>query len=258
MRRTTQLALPLGQTMTDQTKTAHPVPKAAKGNGRDRLFVPLSSEPYAWFESGTKTWELRKAERQFTEKHLRPGRDVELRRGYSDPRNSLWGRISDVKRAKSVEQFFQSVPYRQVIPKAENRSEAISIAKRILNIEQSTNKDVIGFRVDLDSHMRIPLKNEFLPLVKSGFKTTTIRVGLRNLPLGPAAIVCGTEQIPIFIKNVSHKNVSDLDEHDAHADGFSSKPHLFNAMHSIYPNLAENDIVTIIEFDLLCAFDNDK
>ena len=58
----------------------------------DRLFVPLAERPYRWFESGLKTWELRTMGRRFNARHIRIGRVVELRRGYSTP-DSLWGTV---------------------------------------------------------------------------------------------------------------------------------------------------------------------
>lgn len=34
----------------------------------NRLFLPLNSDPYDWFISGNKTWELRKRKGNYTEK----------------------------------------------------------------------------------------------------------------------------------------------------------------------------------------------
>jgi len=152
MRRSTQLDLPLGTSMKERAKTTEraSTKTGSERNGPDRVFVPLSAEPYSWFESGKKTWELRKAQRQFTETHLRTGRYVELRRGYSDARTALWGQISDVIRARSVEEFFLTVPHSAVIPAARSVQEAIQIAKEILNLGSQSNMDVIGFEVDLD------------------------------------------------------------------------------------------------------------
>lgn len=56
----------------------------------DRLFVPLNKEPFEDFKSKGKTYELRSYGRNFTEKFVYKGRDVELRKGYSG--ESLWGR----------------------------------------------------------------------------------------------------------------------------------------------------------------------
>ena len=99
---------------------------------RDRVFVPLAKGPFRWFASGHKRWELRRRGRQYTQKHLIPGRRVELRRGYSDKNAALWGRITDVCEADSLSQFFDVVDFREVIPEATTRAEAIKTAGEIL------------------------------------------------------------------------------------------------------------------------------
>lgn len=61
----------------------------------DRLFVPLNTEPYRWYEAGDKDIELRGVDARFNPDTVRSGRRVELRRGYSTD-DSLWGEIGDV------------------------------------------------------------------------------------------------------------------------------------------------------------------
>lgn len=69
--------------------------------GVDRLFVPLTAEAFGWWCSGKKRWEVRVDRPRWSEKHLRAGRLVELRRGYSGP--ALWGHLTGyVHRAVSV------------------------------------------------------------------------------------------------------------------------------------------------------------
>jgi hypothetical protein len=118
--------------------------------GFDRIFVALSREPYAWFESGEKVWELRKYGRQFTEKHIYPGRRVELRRGYSDASRTLWGTIQRVEKAVGIEDFFDKVPYSDVIPVAKNRADAAMMAKEILGIGEDPQVPLVGFMVSVD------------------------------------------------------------------------------------------------------------
>jgi hypothetical protein len=115
----------------------------------DRLFVPLASDPHSWFLSGRKNWELRRLGRQYTERHVRPGRMVELRRGYSDKATSLWGVIDDVAVANTISSFFDAVPYAQVIPTAQSRDDAEAIAAQILGVAADSPVDVIGFQVRL-------------------------------------------------------------------------------------------------------------
>ena len=116
---------------------------------KDRLFVPLSSEPFRWFESGKKRWELRRYGRQYTERNIIPGRVVELRRGYQAGAGSLWGMIVEVVQAPSLDAFFDIVPYSDVIPPSQSREEAQRTAAEILNVAQ-TDSPVLGFRVVLE------------------------------------------------------------------------------------------------------------
>lgn len=115
----------------------------------DRLFVPLSTEPYRWFESGQKTWELRLLRRQFNLVAVRVGRRVELRRGYSTG-ESLWGEITAVRTDTELEWLFRQVPFRQVIPTAKSRAEAIWESRRILGTLTHHPTRYIAFRVKLE------------------------------------------------------------------------------------------------------------
>jgi hypothetical protein len=115
----------------------------------DRLFVPLTTEPFRWFERGQKRWELRRYGRQYTERQVRPGRFVELRRGYQEKCGSLWGTIAEVVQAPTLSRFFESVPYHEVIPTAASREDAIRIASEILNLHYA-DAPVLGFRIQLE------------------------------------------------------------------------------------------------------------
>jgi hypothetical protein len=110
----------------------------------DRLFVALSDQPFAWFRSGQKKWELRRFGRQYTPKHVRVGRRVELRRGYRGP-DVLWGEILDVIEAAGIDDFFNKVHFKEVIPVADSREQAIKIATDILKIDRQT--PLLGFAV---------------------------------------------------------------------------------------------------------------
>ncbi len=116
----------------------------------NRLFVPLSAEPYEWFKTGQKKWELRKYGRQYTEKNVRPGRRVELRRGYSDSGRALWGTILAVKHEQDIAEFFKWVPFEDVIPTANSLTEAIAVVEKILNLDSSYPEPVLGFQVALE------------------------------------------------------------------------------------------------------------
>ena len=111
--------------------------------------MPLATDPFLWFCSGRKKWELRKRGRQYTTDHVRPGRDVELRRGYTDGETALWGEIIDVLEADSIEAFFRTVSWASVLPESGSLSEAIGDARRILNIPDGESVPVLGFKVAL-------------------------------------------------------------------------------------------------------------
>jgi ASC-1-like (ASCH) protein len=82
---------------------------------------------------------------------VRPGRGVELRRGYSDREAALWGEIVDVVEADSIENFFKLVHWLSVLPESGSLDEAIREARRILNIASDEEAPVLGFKVELTS-----------------------------------------------------------------------------------------------------------
>lgn len=115
---------------------------------RKRLFVPLATAPFEWFRSGGKRWELRRYGRQYTERNVVPGREVELRRGYQSQGDALWGTVTQTVEAKSIFEFFNQVPYELVIPIARDRSEATQIAGSILGVSAEDDIKLFGFSVE--------------------------------------------------------------------------------------------------------------
>ncbi len=113
-----------------------------------RLFVPLSKEPFYWFMSGKKKWELRKNERQYTNKHVYKGRSVEFRMGYSSDEKYM-ANIKEVLECNSLEEVFDKVNFKRIIPTAKNKNDAILTAKKILNPSEENN--FIVFRVEQDT-----------------------------------------------------------------------------------------------------------
>jgi hypothetical protein len=69
---------------------------------------------------------------------------VELRRGYRGP-DALWGEIVRVIQADGVEDFFNRVYFKEVVPIADSREAAVKIATEILNVEPQT--PLLGFAV---------------------------------------------------------------------------------------------------------------
>lgn len=96
------------------------------------LFVPLSTEPFRWFQSGKKTWEMRRARGAFLPARLTLGRPVTLRRGYSTSDN-LHGTIGTVIDGQTIQEVFNRLFYWfELIPVASSESEAIDMCSKIL------------------------------------------------------------------------------------------------------------------------------
>jgi|SRR5580658_3144741 hypothetical protein len=113
-----------------------------------RLFVPLANEPFRWFAGGQKHWELRRYGRQYTERHVRVGRQVELRRGYNSE-DSLWGVVTETLPASSIREFFSKVNYKTVVPSARSEAEAIEIVNQILGMSDDSQTAVFAFRIEI-------------------------------------------------------------------------------------------------------------
>jgi hypothetical protein len=120
-----------------------------KSPSTDRLFVPLATTPFEWFRTGQKRWELRRYGRQYTERHVIPGRRIELRKGYQAGADALWGTVARTVKAGSLHDFFELVPFNLVIPPARDQAEAIQIAVSILGINEFEPTPLFGFEVQL-------------------------------------------------------------------------------------------------------------
>jgi len=213
----------------------------------DRLFVPLATAPFEWFQSGHKRWELRRYGRQYTEKHVRPGRSVELRRGYSDATNALWGTVVRTVKAESLQQLFQQVPFDSVIPPAHNQAEAISMCASILRISESEPVNLLAFEVTLRPTI-IQIAPTFIEPILTGDKKTTIRLGARNYRLGPATLHSESQDINVRITGIRVAALSSLTENDAISDGFLSLESLRHRLRDFYPDISDESVITIVEF----------
>jgi hypothetical protein len=98
---------------------------------------------------------------------------------------------------------------------------------------------------------QIPLANELVPLVLSGKKTSTVRLGIRKYQLGPARIVSGNQGIPIQITGLEFTKVGRLDERVAKSDGYDSLGELLRVLKRFYPSAQIDDDITVIRFRLL-------
>ncbi len=84
-------------------------------------------------------------------------------------------------------------------------------------------------------------------------KKTTIRKGIKTCPVGDViTLTAGNEPFArAIIRKAVIKRVKELTEEDALRDGFSSLEELINALRKIYGDLHENELVTIIHFELV-------
>lgn len=104
----------------------------------DRLFVPLNNEAFYWFKNNNKSFELRGYVNGWREKYVYNGRKVELRRGYNT-RDKIFGKVGKVV-IGSINDIFDKVNYRKIIPIAKSKEEAIKKAKEILNKNKKHKK----------------------------------------------------------------------------------------------------------------------
>ncbi|WP_456482406.1 ASCH domain-containing protein [Methanopyrus sp.] len=108
----------------------------------------------------------------------------------------------------------------------------------------------------ISKHLEI--SGEYKDKLLRGEKRATIRVG-RVPGARPGKVVyihCGGYVYgKVRITDVRTKRVRDLTDEDAKLDGFENREELLKALRDHYPNLRDDDIVTIIEFKWVERFD---
>ena len=100
------------------------------------------------------------------------------------------------------------------------------------------------------------VKGRYVDLILSGKKTATIRLGLVR-PRYKEMIVHGGGRpvAKISITKVVYKKVKELTEEDAIKDGFNNLSELLEELKKVYPNISNDDWVTIIEFKVIQRLD---
>jgi hypothetical protein len=220
---------------------------------RRRLFVPLATVSYEWWLSGKKRWEIRRARGAFAVDKLAIGRRVELRRGYQDAESALWGTVTGVESAESLEALLWRVPALEVIPDAVDTQGAIARASEILAVSPRERTLFVAFRIDVDDSdvrpTRIKFSPKYLQLVMDGRKTATVRRGQQTIPPGPAILGFGSKgELAAAVTAVTWTSTQSLDDADALRDGFANRKELLAALVGHYPDLRLNEPVTIVEF----------
>lgn len=103
----------------------------------------------------------------------------------------------------------------------------------------------------------IMVKGRYINDILEGRKSATIRKGIVKPKYREAIIHGGGRPIAkISIERVYHKKVKELTDQDAIKDGFRSCRELLEELKRVYPDITEDDWVTIIEFKVVQRLDH--
>ena len=98
-------------------------------------------------------------------------------------------------------------------------------------------------------HLRVAA--EYMPAIRAGRKTTTIRKGRRTFDREVILLRSGDASQTVKITEVRYTAFKCLTEEDARKDGFASLEELKSALLKHYPDLRDDSSLTIIFFELL-------
>lgn len=100
---------------------------------------------------------------------------------------------------------------------------------------------------------RINFDPEFVPLIVSGSKKTTVRKGIKSYPVGRVVeLTAENRQFALAkVKKVVVKRTSELTDEDAKVDGFENKEELVKALKKIYGDISDSEFVTVVHFEVL-------
>lgn len=112
------------------------------------LFVPLKAEFFNLFESGEKTFELRRLRGGWNGSQCHKGRDVTLSYGYGKQRR-LYGKVGRVYIAQSINSLLNSHPHggflwKMIMPQTQCLEDAVA-----RGVETVGDGPVIAFEVIL-------------------------------------------------------------------------------------------------------------
>lgn len=95
------------------------------------------------------------------------------------------------------------------------------------------------------------IKAELLEDIRRGRKRATVRKGKQRIQHGLLVFQSGTDHQVVNVTDVKFCHVKNLTEADAVADGFSSRGDLLAKLKEIYPDIRENQFVTVVNFDTM-------
>jgi len=97
----------------------------------------------------------------------------------------------------------------------------------------------------------IKINSEYYKPVLSGKKVTTIHKGKKDYELGSALLAFDKKDIEVYITAIMYTFYYLLKNHHAIEDGFSSLEDLKETLLNIYPDIQNNDYVTIVYFETM-------
>ena len=96
------------------------------------------------------------------------------------------------------------------------------------------------------------IKSKFAKDILTGKKKATIRLGRVKVRSNEFLIHSGGRIIArAKLKNIRYKKVKELSDEDAKLDGLNSREELIDELRNYYGDLKDDDIVTIIEFEII-------
>lgn len=104
------------------------------------------------------------------------------------------------------------------------------------------------------SDNNITLLDSMFSMALRGDKVATIRLGQRNYLLGKGYIRNKDNWAvarPINITSIVYKRLKDLTNQDAILEGYVDKNILKHILIGIYPDINDNSIITVVNFELL-------
>ncbi len=213
-----------------------------------RLFIPLCTEPFNWFVSGEKEWELRRRSSKYNKDQIIIGDTVELRRGYVARNGVCWGKVTDCREYSSLKEVFSEIPYQKII-RAGSLAEATDYVTNLMGLSYDGRADLIAIRIErIEMKGEILFDNRYLPMILAKEKTTTIRQGIRSYPEGfyNAFNTSRTKCILIKVIKTETTTFEQLKDDNAKTDGYLSVEQLKQDLLKFYPDLNSGSPMTIV------------
>ena len=100
-------------------------------------------------------------------------------------------------------------------------------------------------------HVKGPIRfaPEYLDLLLTGKKNTTVRLGIQIYSLGLVELTDGSRSISRDIGRLVVTSLGRLSQQDAANDGFASTDELLQALRRFYPEITPESVITVVHFD---------